>query len=792
MQTIDRYIELENGDFAVDLFPYKIKDVNNFYNREHPKELNPRTFLYKKYWGDRAKDYTEGRWINDGGTWFFLMPKLDFYLNYVIISDEDRNRRHPSFRDNEAIVFTYLLCAEGFSGFDGDDKYTCNKYVGKIVNNEKLQAYEQKILDEDPSVLKADGTYKEYVDPWVYLTETYLLTDNRDKPLGQALYNNGYYNVMILASRAVGKSFIIFLGLFLHEWLFGNVRRIADIGNVNNFTQFGMAAADSDALSKSIANLDAAYYEFPGQYNFQLNKKETIKQWGPFFKITRGNWKVGSGGGDVEHILKLKKGGKIQIKGSKCQIALIGGNKDRVFAGDRYRLILIEETGFVKNLKAIYSATKDSVTVGKKQVGQIVMAGTGGQMDLIGDSKEMFENPQTFNIFPIPNYWTKQQNKYCGLFLGKYLQAESFKENGNTNYKDALFDVVKDRELMRATYDSVSFAKEVSFNPIYPKELLRPTTKSVIPVQEMQDHLEEVISKGLWDSLAMIGSFGYKTNGDVEFRLDKEKTLVPITKWGRDKDIQDATGAWVLYEEPPEFIPEGLYYILYDPYTQSGGGTSLQSILVYKAKYKAKYSGYGEGKALQDTIVASYIGRIPDLDKSYEESIKAARFFNATVFPELNSIGFSEYVNRKNYNFLMQKTPISLLKTIKGSSWQSHIRSGLNFGVKVNEPMNIWSINRLANWLMEVIMVDDKGLPIKRNYQNILDLRLLSELVNFDFDNKPDFDSVSALMLLPYLLGGIDEAVEIPVTEEDDLYRKYEIKYNPPKLERPRAKINQY
>ena len=93
---------------------------------------------------------------------------------------------------------------------------------------------------------------------------------------------------------------------------------------------------------------------------------------------------------------------------------------------------------------------------------------------------------------------------------------------------------------------------------------------------------------------------------------------------------------------------------------------------------------------------------------------------------------------------------------------------------------------------MEVIMVDDKGLPIKRNYQNILDLRLLSELVNFDFDNKPDFDSVSALMLLPYLLGGIDEAVEVPVTDEDDLYKKYEIKYNPTKTERPRARINQY
>jgi hypothetical protein len=195
---------------------------------------------------------------------------------------------------------------------------------------------------------------------------------------------------------------------------------------------------------------------------------------------------------------------------------------------------------------------------------------------------------------------------------------------------------------------------------------------------------------------------------------------------------------------------------------------------------------------MQDTLVASYIGRIPDMDKSYEEAIKAARFFNANVFPEMNDMGFGEYVNRKNYNALMQKTPVSLLKTIKGSTWRAHDRSAFNFGVKVNEPMNIWSVNRLANWLMEVIMVDDKGLPIKRNYQNIIDIRLLSELVNFDFDNKVDFDSVSALMLLPYLLGGIDEAVEVLVDDDYDPYKKYETIPFPTAGVRPTAKINQY
>ena len=786
---VERYIEIEgSSDFAIDLHPYKIKDVNNFYNRKHPKDLNPNTFLYKKYWGERAKDYTEGRWIDDGGTWYFLMPKLDFYLNYVIISDEKRNRRNPSLRDNELIMFTYFLCAEGFSGFDGDDKYTCNKYVGKIARGEALQQFEIDELEADPHTKKADGTYKEYVDPWDYLTEVYLITDNRNKPLGKALYSNGYYNIMLLCSRTLGKSFSIFLGLFLHEWLFGNVRDTSFIKDANNFTLYGMAAADSDALSKSVANLDASYYEFPGQFDLQINKKETVRNWGPFFKITRGNWKVGNGGGEVEHILKLKKGGKVLIKGSKCQIALIGNNKDKVFAGDRYRMIIIEETGFVKNLKAIYSATKNSISVGKNQVGQMVMMGTGGAMELIGDSKEMFENPETYNIFPIPNYWSKLPNKKCGLFMAVVYQAEQFKTNGNTNYADALFDVVKDRQLMKATYDTQAFSKELSFNPLYPKELLRPTTKSVLPQQEMANHREYLEQSGIWHSMAMIGSLGYKLDGSVEFRLDKDKTLKPITKWGRDKDIEDKTGAWVMYEEPPSYIPDDLYHVLYDPYAKGVSGTSLQSILVYKGKY----SGYGEGQQMQDTIVASYIGRLESLDKSYEEAIKIARYYNAKVFPETNTTGFDEYVIRHNYEHLMRKPSIDLLKTIKGSTWRAHERNKLAFGVRVNEDMNMWSVNKIADWLNREVAWDEKGIPIKRNYQNILDIRLLSELENFDFDNKPDFDSVSALMLLPYIIGDLDDAVEVAVTEEDDLYAKYEIKYNPPKPERPKAKISNW
>jgi hypothetical protein len=67
----------------------------------------------------------------------------------------------------------------------------------------------------------------------------------------------------------------------------------------------------------------------------------------------------------------------------------------------------------------------------------------------------------------------------------------------------------------------------------------------------------------------------------------------------------------------------------------------------------------------------------------------------------------------------------------------------------------------------------------------------LSELINFDFENKQDFDSVSALMLLPFLLSDLEgSVVEIPLEEDDDPYAKYNVK--PVAEKNLRAKINQY
>lgn len=781
MSVINRYIEVDN-EFAVDLFPYKVKDVNSFYYRDHPENMNPRNFRYRTYWNSFLKCCLEGKWINDNGTWVFMMPKLFFYINYVIISDEDRDKINPRLRDNEWITFTYLLCSEGFSGFDGDMKYTCNKYVKKIMDGFKLQKYEQKALDADPFVKNEAGEYKEYVDPWVYLTETYLITDNQGKPLGRPIYSNGYYHIMIMAARGLSKSFCAFLGDFLHEWIFGNIRKWEDRKKVNNDALFGITSSVTKSLSRSVANLSRSYTQMPGQFNFPSSKKDqTVKYWGPFYKNIRGTWSVSQSGSNIQHILKSKKGGKELINGSQVNISLLGTNDFKPFAGDRFRRGYIEEVGFCGQIKKLFAASKDAFEVGKNQVGQMYMIGTSGDSTTIGDVKDMFDNPEAYNIFPIPNYWSKIEGKKCGLFLAAYYKAEEFKDNGNTNLAEALFDVIKNRELKKSQLDSVAFGMDIMWNPIYPKELLRPTHKSVIPVQELSEHREYLVINDINKKLSAVGALKYANNGSVKFVPDLGNTLSPILEWGRDKELEDTTGAWIIHEDRPSFIPDGLYYILYDPYTQSGEGTSLQSILVYKHKFKTT----GNDESLQNTIVASYIGRYSDLDKSYEEAIKAAIYFNAKVFPELNSIGFAEYVLRKNYQYLMQRTPLNVLKSIKGSTYNSHSRSAYTFGLKVNEAMNIWSINKLANWLVDPVSVDPvTEIPTWRTYQNIRDLRLLSEAISFDFANKPDFDSMSALMLLPYLLSDLDDTtVEIPLEDDDDPYARYkEPEYIPKKV----------
>lgn len=1139
--SVNRIIEASNGDFAVDLFPYKIQNRELFYDRNHPVNISPESFEYELYWGERLKNYLEGRWVYDVDTWVFMPPKLDFYINYVIIVDEDRKKIPPRLRDNEWIMSYYDLCAEGFSGFELDEEYTCHELVGKIEkiqrqkeqgdkNPDEIKEFEKKILDSSTTILREDGTYKKFIPAWEYLTEHYLITHKADKPLGSALYENNKSDEMILACRAVAKSFYTFGGNFMHEWLTNGTKTVEDfIKDGSTQKLFAAGSVRKDQLERSMSIVKRFYNSMPGNYTYGVDDKgKEDKVFGFLYKSIVGTWDVGT---KVEHKVP-NTDNTIAISGNVMQLSVITPDAITSLAGDRMAMIIIEEVGFLSYVKRVRSAFRNSLRVGKKKIGKALYLGcvcagskvwnnngdlvsienltqeegivgydskndciakqpisymqppqekqcyrittntgrfiecsedhpiyarrrwentesthlkkncewiradelkvneavaiidkvdiwsdkkmfdpyligmlvgdgtygetgmprlsnsddevwnyinsnhkttiysesigkngknlrkgsikgvkdelvklgifgqtklnkrlpdnihsyckedvcdflagyfdadgcvsinkkgdyatikatsiseplikelqlilnklgihgriqkseprisklasgkyptynlyikdrksiiafceniklkidykqknleraykialnkkdytlqgidnlrfetitsiedigyqpiynltadgtntyivngiqthnTGGDMEAIQDAKEMFESPDGFEIYALPNYFDKNRAGSTGLFLSACLQSEEFKdENGNTIYEQALGDVIDQREREFENSDSTSFWEFVAFNPLYPREMLRPSSKSVLPVIEMTEHRGVLMMTDIWKHRSSIGTFRWDPTAvaKVSWRRDVEQKMYPINDWGKDKELHNREGAWIMYEDVMENRPDNLYYILYDPAAQGGEGTSLHSALVYKHRFT------GGNKSLQETFIAEFIGRKPKLEQNYEEIIRAALYYNAKILVERNVPGFSEWCESKGYYHLLLNEPTRVLTEVR----RQPVKYSGRKGIRTDDAINKWNITKLGEWLRDPIMEDEDGTPIKFRFQSMYSLRLLDEAINFKMERKTEFDHMSsAMLLMPLLLEISDESIEIVDDFEDINKSKY-------------------
>lgn len=769
---------LETNKNIPELFPYKIKRRDGFYHRDHPKGLHPDSPKFKRYWKDFLKRVVEGMWVNDEGTWVYMMPKLFFYVNYPLIANADRDDIHPDLRDNEWIIFTYFLCMEGFSGFEGDEKYTCHELVGKYeksqdtsLTEKQRKTYELNFIEVKKipeSAKKPDGSYKKYIEPWYYLTKHYLIDEPVSKPLGNALYENQKYNGCILSARGVGKSFTTFVGDFLHEMLTGGIKRVSELGSVNKRLLFGMGSAMKPQLQRSINNVKYAYYNMPGQYKFRDPEKSMYM--GPLFKKLQGSWEVGS---ELNHIVKAKSR-SVDTQGSSLQMVALTKDRTTIGAGDRFRRIYVEEFGFLSNAIDVHGSNKDSLQSMGVRVGSAIYLGTGGDMDAIRQPKEIFQNPEGYDIFGIPNYWSNP-NKKCGLFIPKIYGLVDYKDEHGNTYIDLAYDaVIDERKEIKDKKDSISYELEIMFNPLVPEEMLRPGNSTILPKQEAQDQLNTLETYDIFRRRAQIGRLVWNPIEErgVEWKKDLLGNLKPIleTRIDDTTTFTNKEGAVIIYEQPPEYIPPELYWVIYDPAAKSGDGESFHSIIVYKHFY------VGSERTYYDTVVAEWIGRKERLDDNYEMVIKLAKYFNARIFPEINVAGFVEWCRKSNYGHMLEGDAYHLEQEIHGNS--AIKRSYYKVGFQMNKRKKNWALKKLRDWLLEVKEVDAlSGAPIVRTMDWILSPRILNEIIEYTDDPNENFDHVSSLLGLMLLIGKLDG--KPPVNIDEEFEEKHESKLIP-------------
>lgn len=734
---------------AVYLFPYKIKDRENFYFRDHPNlpSGNPE---YAKYYGKVLYHMIEGRWIDDNGTWVFMMPKLDFFINVMKIEHKDQDNKNKNaprkmvpadLRDVGFIFYSYLLCCQGYSGFQGDEEITCNALVGKDQRGEKLEVFEKKELEQLDFVRDPNGNFKSYMDPWEYLTKHYLVERPLGIQLGKPIYGNRMSNSILLGGRGGAKTFMN-IGDIIHEFLTGGVTDWKDREQIiHNKLIFGVGSGKDTDLLAYFKKFKSVWESLPGAYSDGIKYNPSA-----FHRVLnqgKGNpWAVSSKTPIVHSVLdenRMELGTESTIRKG-----VLTTENPEALVGDRMRRIQIEEFGFVGNADDVHAANENSLVIDGERVGFASYWGTSGKIEAIQAPKKLYTNTLVSQVFGIPNYW-EAEHKKIGLFIGsQYLDRRFDDGQGNQNVEACLEFLERDYQKRKESGASVKqLTNHRMYNPTKPSHMFFGGKKSLFPSTEAAERLAEIEAFDINKNVAT-GLFKFsKDKKSSIFVEDTENKLEPIRDLRLDSYLSKK-GAVSIYEMPIANKPKPsytnpLYILFYDPVDDKEEGPSHASMLMYKALQDHTWD-YNYGMDFTDNFVATYFGRDEfDYEKNHELAVQLALFYGAKILYESNKKGFYTYCRNNRMLHLLQPTPWL------GMGQEPKNKLGPDgFGVPMSEPVKRLAIRHSISWLNNKRGYDNDIKQI-RTVHKLYDERLLHEIESYD--GEANMDSVSALLL---------------------------------------------
>lgn len=682
---------------------------------EIPK-LNPLSRDYVQYWKTQKQYDIEGYW--DGGFW--MPPSLFFYGNHSSIKLNKNNSNvksygRPLIRDIEWDTFRYYTVTRGFSGFSGDDYYSCDK---------NLLDYELY----DPEDFKTQYPYLIAPDdkPKIYEEPTYYIAKHHSQNMGRPLFNNSALNLMMLGARNFGKSYMVGAGIVLHNFLFDGVFTYEDALRQEVSTEVMVGAYESKYTRLLLEKTKDALERLPGEV--ELNGKVYNA---PLSRRYKGSWD-----NEITYSYKKKIGGEWKNRGTQTNI------KNRTFGdnayagiGSRPTIFIVEEVGLCRNIKDIHAAMKDAQRDSLKKFATSIYLGTGGEMDLgAAAAKDIFYNPDAYEILSFED--TYENRGRISYFIPAYKARQEFKDsNGFTIIEKAKKAIELIRTKLKVNTSSDSLNKEIINNPIVPSEMFITKSSNLFPTVELGNRLSQIESNNLYDKIAKKVELYFDPSSEfngVNYKIDTANRLKAIDKFPSDDNNNDRDGAVVIYELPQLIdgtVPHSTYIIGVDPYKDdSTRGQSLAAVYVIKSSKHFDKIGH-------DEIVATYIGR-PYMGRDAVNEIiyKLSLFYgNAKIYFE-NSVGnVKDYFERIKRLDLLARKPHTVFNK-KASFEASPI---VEYGYPMsNERIKYEALQYVRSWLLEVR--DTNESTFTRNLDLILDKGLLQELMMFSMDGNFD------------------------------------------------------
>lgn len=426
--------------------------------------------------------------------------------------------------------------------------------------------------------------------------------------------------------------------------------------------------------------------------------------------------------------------GTILEKGYKSEIfALSFKDNPDAARGKDAKVILLEEAGAFPNLKDSFAAIVPALTAGSYITGQIIIFGTGGDMESgTVDFADMFYNPEVYGLLPFINIWDKDsENTTCGFFHPVTWNMEGFYDSqGNSDIEAATrFEMNRRQTILDKSASTSELQKHMQEFPFGPAEAFLTVSTNNFPVVELRNHLNKVITEGLQQKKGTPVYLGYK-EGVVTATPDLKQELDPIIHY-KPKNTS-LVGAPIIYEYPMKNAPRGLYKVGYDPYRQDQShGVSLGAIYVYKSVVV--------GSDVKDEVVAEYVGRPAEANDVTRIACMLAELYNTEVMHENEVTHVSAWFKaHKKLHRLATQPDTVISVNVKNST------VARTFGIHMNDKLKDAGEKYIKSWLLEVRSYREDGTPIL-NLETIYSIGLLEELIQYN--RKGNFDRVMAFMM---------------------------------------------
>ena len=410
-------------------------------------------------------------------------------------------------------------------------------------------------------------------------------------------------------------------------------------------------------------------------------------------------------------------------------------------------LVLLEEAGAFPNLKASFAAIKPALTDGKYITGQIIIFGTGGDMESgTVDFADMFYNPTAYGIMSFVNIWDDDaEATTCGFFHPVTANLVGFYDSqGNSDIPAALeFENNRRKIILESSSDTTAYQQHCQEFALKPSEAFLTVSTNDFPVVELRAQLNRVVRENLMLIKGTPVTLRRSEGGKILAEPDLVNKLNPIIHYKvKQKDLMSCP---IIFEFPSN-PPKGLYKIGYDPYRQDQTtGVSLAAVYVYKTIQK--------GNSTRNIIVAQYVGRPRTSDSCNRIVEMLAELYNAEIMYENEVADVKKYFERRKKLHMLAAQPDGVIsKNIKVS------RVARVYGCHMNDKLKDAGAKYIKQWLLEERDFDEHG-NVLLNMDFIYDIGLLEELILFN--KKGNFDRVMALMQVMFQV------------EEDELGKEY-------------------